>query len=55
MRSNWMAAVPKTSGEANRRRAWLRVKVMIRESSWRRTSDRAESSEVASSDGAARK
>lgn len=40
-RSNWMAAVPNTEGEAKRKRDWLRVKVRIRESSWRSTSDLA--------------
>ena len=55
MRSNWIAAVPNTSGDAKVRRAWLREKVRRRERSWSRTSERAERSEVERREGAAGK
>jgi hypothetical protein len=50
-RSNWMAAVPNTSGEAKVRRAWFREKVISRERSWRRIKDRVVESVVVRRDG----
>lgn len=45
--SNWIVAVPKTSGETSRTSDWLRAKVTRRETSWRRTREEADANELA--------